>query len=60
MVYDENTIGILKVLPNEEGEYRDVTHIWCVYDIDLSKAEPFTLVKEVPYGSGVDVYEDVE
>lgn len=60
VVYDENTIGILKVLPNEEGEYRDVTHIWCVYDIDLSKAEPFTLVKEVPYGSGVDVYEDVE
>lgn len=60
VVYDENTVGVLKVLPNEEGEYRDVTYIWSVYDIDFSKAEPFTVVKEVPYGSGVDVYEDVE
>lgn len=60
VVYDENTVGVLKVLPNEEGEYRNVTYTWCIYDIDLAKAEPFTLVKEVPYGSGVDVYEDVE
>lgn len=60
VVYDENTIGVLKVLPNEEGEYRNVTYTWCIYDIDLSKAEPFSLMKEVPYGSGVDVYVDVK
>lgn len=32
-VYDPNTVGVLTVWPNENGEYRGVSFAWDVYDV---------------------------
>lgn len=32
-VYDEHTVGVLAVWPNENGEYRSVSFTWDVYDV---------------------------
>lgn len=32
-VYDRDTVGILTVWPNENGEYRNVSFAWDIYDV---------------------------
>lgn len=48
-VYDRNTIGILTVWPNENGEYRNVSFAWDVYDV---KGDNLTLLSRTPVAGG--------
>lgn len=45
-VYDENTFAVMKITPNENGEYRNVTYSWEVYSVDIHSENPFTLIGE--------------
>lgn len=48
-VYDENTVGILTVWPNGNGEYRNVSFRWDVYDV---KGDSLTLLSRTPVSGG--------
>ncbi len=51
--YDRTTFGVLKITPDENGEYRNVTYTWQIYSVNPSAAQPFTLLGEYP-AAGID------
>lgn len=46
-VYDRNTVGVKMLIP-ENGEYRKVTEIWCVFSIDPYAEIPVEKLREYP------------
>lgn len=51
-VYDHETVGVKMLIP-ENGEYRKVTEIWCVFSIDPYAEVPVEKLREYPE-SGMD------
>ncbi len=47
-VYGENTFGVLKITPDENGDYKNAACTWQVYAVDITGAEPFILLEEYP------------
>ena len=47
-VYDENTVGTLKIILGEEDFYRDTKAAWCKYSVDLDSENVFSLISETP------------
>ncbi len=45
-VYDENTVGTLKIILGEEVYYRDNKALWCKYSVDLDSENVFSLISE--------------
>ncbi len=54
VVYDFQTFGIRMITPDENGEYRNVSYSWRVYQVDVEAKWPFVLLSEVPVSPGVD------
>lgn len=48
-IYDRNTIGILTVWPNENGEYRNVSFAWDIYEV---KGDSLTRLSRAPVSGG--------
>lgn len=48
-VYDPNTVGLLAVWPNANGEYRNVSYTWDVYDV---KGDSLMLLSRTPVRAG--------
>ena len=44
-VYDEHTVGVKMLIP-ENGEYRNMTEVWCIFSIDPRGEDPVKKLKE--------------
>ena len=55
-VYDQNTIGTLKVILGEDDYFRNVKLAWCKYSVNPNSEEVFSLISETQLEGNIKTF----